>query len=523
MRRNHAFTLVELLVAAGILAVLGMGMTAILRSGIFTWRQGEARTYATTTALSVLDQVGQDLGAAFTRNLQPPGPVTIEIPTVKEMYRRITVDGNSYLSNEWCDVAWEFNGIGPDPERRYLHGSDGSSATFTFRLAFKTRKARVWLAASSGVQLEAQAWLGEDGPQGMWREASEWPSGDISHIIDTAADHIAVSATLENSSALLMPGPEGPVLRFTAEPDAATLDDVRFLLAASTGEPQKAVFVRNFSRRASNPFLQTGDETAGSLGEVCYVVTFNEETPGTRSATGTLWRAARQPLGNWLDGPVQPYEPAISFFEREFINDISLLSEPVQDGGGGTARIVYPREKMMQAGFYPIAENVLHFAIEAWDESSGIPQWSETWSTEHGSPKKVRIVLVVQPQGSGMRVARLMEDLDASTVSPEIALESAIDFRYYSKDSSLHRFVKIDEEWMYYDDVRDGRKLMFDPADNSPLANDRDRPNSPNRGLRTTAAAAHAVGADVLQGETYVREIMLPSPRQPVEDSEENP
>ncbi|HUW32290.1 MAG TPA: hypothetical protein VM223_11820, partial [Planctomycetota bacterium] len=262
----------------------------------------------------------------------------------------------------------------------------------------------------------------------------------------------------------------------------------------------------------------------GSLGEVCYLTTFDEEPPGTRSLTGTLWRAVRKPLGNWLVGGQLPAvdSPGTSFFERDFIGlggtgGISVLGSPVIDEATSLPkRFVYSREqngKMDASGFYPIAENVLYFGIEAWDDSldsQAIPGWTDDWDPARGVPSKVRVILVLQNQESRPTIARLKGSLDGETTTTRIELDGATDFEFFSANSPAQRYVKIDNEWIYYDNVVDGRTLLFDPE--FPYEIDRPR-DGLNRGRRGTAGSRHEAGADVHQGETYTRVIPLPYPK----------
>jgi type II secretory pathway pseudopilin PulG len=64
LRRSAGFTLLELLVATGVLTVLGTAVVVILRGGIKTWRRGETRRESFEVAQAVLGQLQDDLGAA---------------------------------------------------------------------------------------------------------------------------------------------------------------------------------------------------------------------------------------------------------------------------------------------------------------------------------------------------------------------------------------------------------------------------------------------------------------------------
>jgi len=553
-----AFTIAELLVSIAILAVLGLAMTTIMRSGLTAWRQGQKRTDTDAAAQLVMDQIADDFGSIFTKSIQPPGPVTIELPTLKEMEAR-RADRPDFYANEWCafnltDDFYSMAGELASAGGRYLYApNDGASCTFRFRLRFVTRKAHVWIASSgasstpeSRLKLEAKIVTQEnkDDTAAGWLPQSEWPEGDLTRLIpQDGTDCIMIKATFDVDEELqtwngqgyvldathpsqprLLVGDEGPVLRFTAEPDATAVGRVQFMLVQPPnmpGEPQKAVFVRNFGRRA-DPFAMQEDEAHGSLGEVCYLTTFGDEPNGIRSLTGTLWRAVRKPLGNWIvDGQLPPVSsPLTSFFERDFIGlggtgGISALSTSVAglNNTWGSAYLREQGEKMAQSGFYPIAENVLYFGIQAWDDSLFIPGWTDDWDPARGVPPKARVVLVLENQESRPTIARLKYRLEADTTTDRIELDGAADFEFFAEDSPAQRYVKIDNEWIYYDNVTGGRTLLYDPSPGA-FPGETGRPcNNTNRAQRGTAGAPHDAGADVHQGETYVRIIPLPYPK----------
>jgi hypothetical protein len=67
-RRRAAFTLVELLVACGILVVLGGGLVALLNQGMALWRTAEQSGRLYDQARLVLDQLARDLRSTVVRS-----------------------------------------------------------------------------------------------------------------------------------------------------------------------------------------------------------------------------------------------------------------------------------------------------------------------------------------------------------------------------------------------------------------------------------------------------------------------
>ena len=545
-KKPGGFTLIEVLVSIGIMSILGLCLTVILRSGIRAWREGEVRTDTNATAQTALDYICRDFAAIFTKSIQPPGAVTIEIPTVWELGEREPDQTQNrifkYFSNEWCTILTEQPII--TANRTYVKAAEsGAPYVFHFNMRFRTKKARLWIATYGDVKLEAKVFTPDnEDDESAWETMAEWPSGeglgDLSDLIQAHAsengtDHIAIRATL-GKDAQLMPGTDGPVLRFTAEPDRAETGNVRFLLHQAPGQPQKVVFVRNFTR-ARDPLTQSDSSQSGSLGEVCYLTTFSEVRPGEASPVGTLWRAARQPAGDWPvpEGTENP-EQYLSLFDRIFITDVSFLATESSSGGEGTETVsVYTRANMQNmenpadVHFSPIAENVLYFGVQAWDDnqndhlddSDWSPGWTDDWQPERGIPKKVRIVLVLQPQTSRRAIAELYEDIGTVRQTTEITLDSAQGFRSFTANSPLDRFVKIGGEWVYYDNLSENRKLIFDPNHANRFTREIGLRDGLNRGLRAglgvdDSPPGHSAGTEVHQGDTYVRTIALPYPKQ---------
>ncbi|HUU94766.1 MAG TPA: hypothetical protein VM487_03430, partial [Phycisphaerae bacterium] len=237
-----------------------------------------------------------------------------------------------------------------------------------------------------------------------------------------------------------------------------------------------------------------------------------------------LWRTVRQPVGDWSEyqwgypGNEGDSSTEGWSYEYNLMDEISLLYDEVRIDGK------VDREAMAVLGFHPIADNVLHFSVEAWRDDPEYPGWVDTWPPDAGTPRKIRIILTLMPR-TGPTVARLTEQLSGSdSQTAEIHIESTAGFRPYAANSAFERFVKIGDEWVYYDNIK-GNELLFDerdPDDVQPserpallrLLSDPNRPVA-NRGLHGTAVAPHDAGStDVYQGETYVRTIILPYPRQ---------
>lgn len=75
LRRSSAFTLMELLVATGIMAVIGMILVGLLKGGLDLWHRGESNRDVFERAQVVLEMVGRDLETVVVdRGEVPPLP-----------------------------------------------------------------------------------------------------------------------------------------------------------------------------------------------------------------------------------------------------------------------------------------------------------------------------------------------------------------------------------------------------------------------------------------------------------------
>ncbi|MFO7900359.1 MAG: prepilin-type N-terminal cleavage/methylation domain-containing protein, partial [Planctomycetota bacterium] len=70
--RSRGLTMVELLVAIGILSVLGLALAQLMSTGMATWRSGEVRRGAYERAQYVFDRVRTDLAELQPRDPEMP-------------------------------------------------------------------------------------------------------------------------------------------------------------------------------------------------------------------------------------------------------------------------------------------------------------------------------------------------------------------------------------------------------------------------------------------------------------------
>jgi prepilin-type N-terminal cleavage/methylation domain-containing protein len=119
------FTLVELLVSMGILALMGVLMLSFMNAAMRGWRVAEAGRQIYTKADAVMDVLDEDIGSAFT--IEPSGTDSVMAFMVCErlgdnspmLYFTRTIEAGPerrYLANagEGGDQGREFNGVAVD-------------------------------------------------------------------------------------------------------------------------------------------------------------------------------------------------------------------------------------------------------------------------------------------------------------------------------------------------------------------------------------------------------------------------
>jgi prepilin-type N-terminal cleavage/methylation domain-containing protein len=190
-REQRGFTLLELLVGCGIIAVLVTSIVAAFAGGIRVWERARAMGGAPQAMTLCLERMERDLRNAFDSRDIPfrgeetsvtfPGLIRVTSKEGSTYERLATV---RYAASEAQRVlartAWAF----PDPEPRDDQGTDAVAAEET-RFAY-----------SSGRENGARVW------EGTWLDKTNRPQGvRVSLIMRTGGQRVEVQRTIVLPSA----------------------------------------------------------------------------------------------------------------------------------------------------------------------------------------------------------------------------------------------------------------------------------------------------------------------------------
>ena len=528
---RRGFTLVEILVAVAILAILGIALIGLMGAAVDAWRRGEASRQVNEKLQALRRQIADDLTAAVVD--QAPVP-----------------DFHYALDTLWSlpeDTDDPYYIIHPDTDSGTLKTDTadgralvyfapaGGSATVVLRIRVPFVVQAALLKARMDVfdrNADIRLQVGRNNPTGADPEAPvgwadvEWlnqahehdggiggAERDVSAAV-RGGDIVFVRAVLHNSvddTAQFLRGDdlraEGrPVLILDCykQPDALAQrprptfrayyeDGAQVVALARTipGETEKAALRQAGKSGGSeyyNYFDDDGDNKVdepedlmplGGRAQVLYRVRPDPDRPGM----GILQRAFEAPIGR----------PVAQLVEDEKLHD-----------------------------FIP---NVLYFGMTFWgaetttwelrpeldpDYDSRTPKPrppSRRWLSSRYIPEQVQVTVVVEPDRGKRTTTALTQAIaadfpDTDTGKLQVrgtrgfyAVDRSADFtRSFLRDP--RHYVKIGDEWIYYDRV--ASPTAFDVPQHG-------------RGARGTVPAAHPLDHEVLRGHTYVFTVSIPA------------
>ena len=539
-RRLGGFTLVEILVAVGVLAILGTALVGLMSAAMTAWRRGEASRQLHEKLQTLRHQVADDLAAAVVD--PPPVPdfhyaldTLWDLPTDESDPYYIIRDGKNYLAEDTSS--------GHDA-RYFAPIGASSSATVTLRVRvpftigaalLKARMDAFDKGAYVGLQVARNDPNGAD-PEvplsGSWQEIGSLnPDVGTDLAVDGAiggaeADISAVAqggtivfirATLEqekdDTARFLFGGrlrSEGrPVLILDCyrDPDALPLrprpvftafwrDQAQVVAFARTipGENEKAA-LRNAGSGGTeylNHFDDDGNHVVddnlralGGRGQVVYRVVPYPASE-SKAGLGILRRAFEAPLGRALeDVPAHDFLTSVLHFSMAF-------------WGGDTT--VWETRPELEPGY-----------DTKYDETNVPHPPSQRWLSSRYLPEQVLVTVVLEPDRGRRSSAGLRQDIAADFPAGDTGLVLLSDTSVFSATDHVadftHAFVrdprhyfKIGGEWIYYDRVdKDSSDTLVVPA--------------AGRGARGTLAQAHESGAEVYGGRTFVFTVDVPAYR----------
>jgi hypothetical protein len=437
-------TLIELLVAILIMAVLAYAMVQLLSTGMTTWKMGEMRRGAYERAQFIFNQISTDLASLYAFNPAMPGEWSFQADTLYD---------DDYDGTGHDEVAFTSSNISviEDAGVRYLKAGNPSSVatveyTFTLPVNVKTIlvQPKITLVRSAGasetcvVHVDAKSGsnpydLGIAQFASGLRDQTITPNIDVSRQV-SAGEDLTIRLRIVPSA-----GGTCDARLFEASQDAAVRPVFRVAVSPETCQtgigmwsgyvdegPQALVFVRS----------------ARGLKEVAYY-----------TVGGALRRAQRDSIGgsgSYFDpgssiGNAVSVAKGVIYFGCEFQNQYNE--------GAMAAETETNRKAAVQTH---------------WNEADSVPPY-------------VRVRLSLIPLSGAKRHAYVQATTSAAVTT--IRVDSTKPF--FRATATDPEYVKIGKEWIEYTGS-DGVNLT-----------------GCTRGARGTLPAAHNEGDMVLAGEEF--------------------
>lgn len=491
------FTLMEILVAVAVMAILGLALIGLMSAAVTAWRRGEADRQLHEKLQALQRQIADDLAAAVVD--PPPVPdfhyaldTLWDLPADNDPYYIIS-SGAGFLKSD--------AGLGPDARYFAPDGANGAAEVVLrirvpFPIGAALLKARCdSLDANASIQLQvARNAAGTDTPgsyQTIETLSGEGMGGAERDITDYVrdGDMVFIRATMRN----------GP-----------TADSAQFLRGDRLRSEGRPVLILDCYKNPNTlpqrprPTFQAYYENGAQV--VSWVRTIpgeNEKATLRQQALGGRARVVYR----FRPYPPEANKPGLGVLRRGYqvpLDDsVAVRDIPTQD----------------------FITSVLHFSMSFWGADTTVwetrPELESDYGTKYSSsdpphppsrrwlssryiPEQVQVTVVLEPDRArhlsvGLRTA--IDDDDTGTLQLSSAKgfpssDHAQDFVHDFIRDPRH-FVKIDNEWLYYERVDFGRSVLIIP--------------STGRGVRGTAAVAHASGADVWRGRAFVFTVAVPA------------
>lgn len=462
--RSRGLTMVELLVAIGILSVLGLALAQLMSTGMATWRSGEVRRGAYERAQYVFDRVRSDLA-----ELQPRDP---EMPEAW-VFQDYWLPGSFELHSGTVEEIGETGGKS-DPDAEMSVGQDAEAGTvylaptapgseasieYEIKLPFAAKtvviEPRIALKRSAGCSGPEtnNCWVCVDTAIRASDEHAWSAYATQARFISGLRDETIMPGVALDSDDLASDARQMRV-RLRIEPRPGQSSDAR-LFETATDRLDEPVFRLTASPRD----CQTGVRLVSSYrsDHATQYLVFVRSDHGLREAAyfledDALYRAERSGVGG--SGSL-------------FAGPPPLESPPA---GTTVARVV---------------EDLIYFGC-AFQSPDGGEQlyWNEAGSV----PPRVRLVVTTIPLSGPAAQTSLRAAAAADDTT--LAVNGTRGFILGDRERQV---VKIGDEWIRYGALGDDRLLGC------------------TRGVRGTLPAAHGKGAAVTAGETFRADVSIPA------------
>jgi len=525
---RRAFTLLEILVAVGILAVLGLALIGLMSAAVDAWRRGEASRQVNEKLQALRRQIADDLTAAV---LDPP-PVP-DFHYALDTLWDLPEDPNDpyYIIHPTSDPGALKSDTAPGHALRYF-APDGASATVVLRIRvpfvvqaalLKARMDVFDRDASIRLQVTRNNPNAEDpeAPIGSWTDV-EWlnpdhdrdgalggAERDISAAVQ-GGDIIFVRATLQNAvddtaqflraDALRAEGRPVLILDCYKRPDALPQRPRPTFLAYYENGAQVVAFARTIPGETEKATLRDAGTGSGSeylnyfdddsddqvdeaadlkpLGGRALVVYRLQPDP-MRPGTGILRRAFEAPLGRAIDHvPAHDYMANVLYLGMTFW------------GADSTTWELRPE---------------LDPDYDTLDPPPHPP--SRRWLSSRYLPEQVQVTVVLEPDRGKRTTSALTqaitEDFPTVATAP-LYVQSTRGFYtpHHGADTTRtflrdpRHYLKVGTEWIFYDRVASPTAFVIPQH---------------GRGARGTIPMAHPTNTEVLRGNTSVFTVGIPA------------
>lgn len=407
VRREHdqmrrlGLTLIELVVAIGILSILGWALVLLLSSGMTTWRTGEMRRGAYERAQFIFDRIARDLASLYPHSPPMPEEWAFQADTLFDA-------GYEGAADEAVSFASDNISLIEDDVRHLKPTDSGEEAwiEYQFDLPFEVKTAvvqpKITLSRSDVNAATCKVIVEAAKDQGAFTQVATFTSGlrDM-----TITPNVDISSVVSGSAKI--------AVRLRIVPEPGKLSDIK-LFEARQDEPVRPIFRFAASPRECLTEVQLVSDydanseqslqfarSARGLQEVRYYV-----------ADGVLYRAQRE-LGSpsWQAAAMAK---SIAYFGCEFQNKYD-------DGGDDEG------EKRLAA------------FQSYWLEADSVPPY-------------VTVTVSTIPLSGPKQLAHLAAGISADDETIRVA-----GTRPFVLGNPRRQFVKIGAEWIRYAGLENDR------------------------------------------------------------------
>jgi prepilin-type N-terminal cleavage/methylation domain-containing protein len=518
-RSERGFTLLEILVAVAVMAVLGLALVGLMSSAVTAWRRGEADREVHEKLQALRRQVADDLAAAVVD--PPPTPdfhyaldTLWDLPTSNEDPYYIVTKGGEFQQDTSAgrDLA-------------YYAPAAGATMEVVLRIRVPFPIGSALLKARLDC-LDDGAWarlsVAREEPDSDPPVRAEWRTLKTLHEEGIGGAERDITAAVQG----------GEVVFIRAELDNDVADTAQFLRGDRLRSEGRPVLILDCYK----------DRDAVSQGArpsfVAYFRDGVQVVSWVRTIPGEMAKAALRQAGS---GGGSEY---LNHFDDDGDGEVDEPADLLPLGGRG--RVVYrfepypaevgkPGLGVIRRGFEaplerPIEDipthdfvvNALHCSMAFWGGDTTVWETQPELDSDYGSldppphppsqrwlscrylPEQVQVTAVLEPERGEHYSAGLRADFGASETGA-LRVSSARGFSNSGEVTDFvhdfirdpRHFVKIGSEWLYYERADERTDALIVPDE--------------GRGLRGTTAAAHSRGDEVYRGRPFVFTVHVPA------------